>query len=74
MHSGRGGKLGTQARLDLANAYAEHVKQNADELADLIAAETGKLVWETKTEAAAVVGKVAASIDSLIHPTQQNFV
>ena len=57
--------LGTEGRLDLAKAYADHVKENTDELANLIAAETGKLVWETKTEAAAVVGKVAASIDSL---------
>ena len=57
--------LGTEKRLDFAKAYADHVKENADDLADLIAAETGKLVWETKTEAAAVVGKVAASIDSL---------
>ena len=57
--------LGAQARLDMAKAFAEHVQQNADELAELIASETGKLVWETKTEAAAVVGKVAVSIDSL---------
>ena len=57
--------LGTQARIDLANAFADRVKQNADELTELIAAETGKLLWETKTEVAAVVGKVAVSIDSL---------
>jgi len=57
--------LGAEKRLDLAKAFAEHVKENADELAELISAETGKLVWETKTEAAAVVGKVAVSIDSL---------
>ncbi len=57
--------LGLQARLDFANAFADQVKQNADELAELIAAETGKLLWETKTEAAAVVGKVAVSIDAL---------
>ena len=41
------------------------MKANADELADLIAKETGKPYWETKTEAAAVVGKVAVSIDSM---------
>ena len=41
--------LGTQARIDLANAFADQVKQNSDELAEIIAAETGKLLWETKT-------------------------
>jgi succinylglutamic semialdehyde dehydrogenase len=57
--------VGSDQRVDLVERYAALVRENADELADLIARETGKPFWETKTEAAAVVGKVAVSIDSM---------
>jgi len=43
-------------------AFAEEVKANREEIAQVIAKETGKPIWETRTEAAAVVGKVALSI------------
>ncbi len=57
--------LGTEARCELARKFASRVEQQAEELALLIARETGKAIWETRTEAAAVVGKVSVSIDSL---------
>ncbi|PWI33131.1 succinylglutamate-semialdehyde dehydrogenase [Vibrio albus] len=43
-------------------AFAEQVKENRAALAEVIAKETGKPLWETKTEAAAVAGKVEISI------------
>ncbi len=54
--------LGADARIKICEQYAEHVKQNGDELAHLISRETGKPIWESKTEAAAVAGKIALSI------------
>jgi succinylglutamic semialdehyde dehydrogenase len=57
--------LGSEQRVALVQKFADLVKANSDQLADLIARETGKAYWETKTEAAAVVGKVAVSIDSM---------
>lgn len=56
---------GEEKRIEIAKRYAQLVTDAKDELALLIAQETGKPVWETKTEAGAVVGKVAVSIDSL---------
>jgi succinylglutamic semialdehyde dehydrogenase len=43
-------------------AFAEQVHKHSDALAEVIAKETGKPLWETKTESAAVAGKVAISI------------
>jgi len=43
-------------------AFAEKVKQNSEEIAKIIAQETGKPIWETRTEAAAMAGKIAISI------------
>jgi len=54
-----------ESRIELAQNFAAHVKGKSDELANLISLETGKPLWECKTEAGAVVGKVDVSIDSL---------
>lgn len=43
-------------------AFAEQLKANSEQIATAIAQETGKPLWETRTEAAAMVGKVAISI------------
>ncbi|MDV7104248.1 succinylglutamate-semialdehyde dehydrogenase [Vibrio sp. TH_r3] len=43
-------------------AFAEEVKANSEGIARIIAEETGKPLWETRTEAAAVAGKIAISI------------
>ncbi|CAH0524560.1 succinylglutamate-semialdehyde dehydrogenase [Vibrio hippocampi] len=42
--------------------FAEKVKQHSEEIAIAIAKETGKPLWETRTEAAAMAGKIAISI------------
>ena len=52
-------------RIAIAKKYAELVRESADELAEIISAETGKILWEAKTEAGAVAGKVDVSIDAL---------
>ncbi|AKM10537.1 succinylglutamate-semialdehyde dehydrogenase [Croceicoccus naphthovorans] len=49
-------------RAALLERFAELVKEQGDNLATLIARETGKPLWEAKTEVAAVAGKVAISI------------
>ena len=56
--------LGADARIKICQTYAAKVKQDSDELAHLIAVETGKPVWESKTEVGAVVGKIAVSVDA----------
>lgn len=42
--------------------FAEKLKQNGEQIAEIIAKETGKPLWETRTEAAAMAGKIAISI------------
>jgi len=54
-----------EQRIAVVIKYQEIVKQTADELALLISRETGKPLWESKTEAAAVAGKVDLSISAL---------
>ncbi|WP_100658011.1 succinylglutamate-semialdehyde dehydrogenase [Alteromonas flava] len=49
-------------RLAIVEAFAEQLKANQSELAATIAKETGKPQWETATEVAAMVGKVAISV------------
>lgn len=54
-----------EARIEIARRFAAQVKEKSDELATLISLETGKPLWECKTEVGAVVGKVDVSIDAL---------
>ncbi|MEI5640394.1 MULTISPECIES: succinylglutamate-semialdehyde dehydrogenase [unclassified Pseudoalteromonas] len=53
--------LSFEARLDIVKRFAEVLKENSEELAVAIAQETGKPLWETRTEAGAMVGKIAIS-------------
>ena len=55
-------KLSFAEREKYVLAFAEEVRANSEALAEMIARETGKPIWETRTEAAAVAGKVAISI------------
>ncbi|MBI1393003.1 MAG: succinylglutamate-semialdehyde dehydrogenase [Alphaproteobacteria bacterium] len=52
----------TGERIAILKRYKEIVLRDAEALARLISQETGKPVWETRTEAAAVAGKVDISI------------
>lgn len=49
-------------RIEIINKYAECLKTRADEIALAIAKDTGKPMWECKTEAATMVGKIALSV------------
>ncbi len=56
--------LSADKRIQFAESYASAIEKDRDELAELISAETGKPLWESKTEAGAVIGKAAVSIDA----------
>ncbi len=49
-------------RIAIMERYRDLIKRDGDDLAKLISRETGKPYWETKTEAAAVAGKIDISI------------
>jgi len=49
-------------RVAIARAYAGVLDARREDLARLIARETGKLVWEARTEVTAMIGKVEISI------------
>jgi succinylglutamic semialdehyde dehydrogenase len=51
-------------RIALLRRFADIVRARAEPFADLIARETGKPLWEARTEVEAVIGKVAISIDA----------
>lgn len=55
-------KLSFEEREAIVLAFAEQVKEHSEQIAEVIAKETGKPIWETRTEAAAMAGKIAISI------------
>ena len=56
-------------RLEIIKAFAAQLKENSEELAITIAQETGKPLWETRTEAGAMVGKIAISEKAFLERT-----
>ena len=61
-------------RIELVRRFANIARDAEDELADLIARETGKPLWEARTEVAAIVGKVDISIKAYADRTSQRRV
>ncbi|MEZ8965715.1 succinylglutamate-semialdehyde dehydrogenase [Vibrio breoganii] len=57
-------KCSFEQREQIVLRFAELVKENAELIAETVAKETGKPLWETRTEAAAMAGKIALSIKS----------
>ena len=55
-------RLPVEHRIAMARAYAGVLEARREDLALLIARETGKLLWEARTEVAAMIGKVDISI------------
>ncbi|WKE65242.1 succinylglutamate-semialdehyde dehydrogenase [Gallaecimonas kandeliae] len=53
--------MSLEERLAIITAFGEQLKANQEALAHTIAEETGKPFWETKTEVAAMIGKIAIS-------------
>jgi succinylglutamic semialdehyde dehydrogenase len=58
-------------RIEAVRRFANVVRRKEAEFADLIARETGKPLWETKTEVAGVVNKVEISVDAYAERTPQ---
>ncbi|WP_010324598.1 succinylglutamate-semialdehyde dehydrogenase [Marinobacterium stanieri] len=53
---------GVEARVAIARRFAELLGENKEALAVAIATETGKPLWEARTEVGAMVGKVEISV------------
>ena len=49
-------------RLAIIEAFGAQLSDNSEAMARLIAEETGKALWESRTEVAAMTGKIAISI------------
>ncbi|GAB2190938.1 succinylglutamate-semialdehyde dehydrogenase [Sessilibacter sp. MAH1] len=56
--------LDVQERIQFCRLYAEKLKENSEYVAEVITLETGKPLWESKTEVATMIGKVDLSIKS----------
>jgi succinylglutamic semialdehyde dehydrogenase len=56
------GNLGFDQRVTIVKRFSELLEQNKEALATTIAQETGKPLWETRTEVGAMIGKSAISI------------
>ena len=54
--------LSLDERINIIRRFAELVGENADLITETIASETGKPLWEAKTEAGAMKGKIEISI------------
>ena len=50
-------------RAELLTKFAAAVEKNAERLAEMISREMGKVLWEARTEAKAVAGKVPITIE-----------
>lgn len=58
-------------RIELCRRFANEVRKEADNLAELIARETGKPLWEARTEVEAVINKVDISVTAYADRTGQ---
>ena len=58
-------------RMELVRRFANEVRKESDNLAELIARETGKPMWEARAEVESVIAKVEASIRSFAERTAQ---
>jgi succinylglutamic semialdehyde dehydrogenase len=58
-------------RIELTRRFANEVRKEAEAFATLISRETGKPLWEARTEVEAVVGKVEISITAYAERTGQ---
>src|SRR5258708_17191255 len=58
-------------RIEALRRFANVVRKKENEFAELISKETGKPLWEAKTEVGAVVNKVEISIEAYAERTSQ---
>jgi succinylglutamic semialdehyde dehydrogenase len=60
------------SRVDVLKRFSERLAADKEPLTDLIARETGKPLWESRTEVDSVVAKVAISIKAYAERTSQH--
>ena len=58
-------------RIELCRRFANEMRSASDKMAELIAKETGKPLWESRTEVEAVIGKVDISVAAYAERTGQ---
>ena len=58
-------------RIELVRRFANEVRKEADKLATLISRETGKPLWEARTEVESVINKVDISVRAYADRTSQ---
>lgn len=58
-------------RIELVRRFANEVRKQSDDLATMIARETGKPMWEARTEVESVINKVEISIRAYAERTAQ---
>ncbi|MFN5778691.1 MAG: aldehyde dehydrogenase family protein, partial [Novosphingobium sp.] len=58
-------------RMELVRRFANEVRKDSDKLATMIARETGKPLWEARTELESVINKVEISIRAYAERTSQ---
>lgn len=58
-------------RIELLRRFANEVRKESDKLADLIARETGKPLWEARGEVDSVIDKVEVSVRAYAERTAQ---
>ncbi|MGZ3265353.1 MAG: aldehyde dehydrogenase family protein, partial [Croceibacterium sp.] len=58
-------------RIELVRRFVNEVRKEHDKLAELIARETGKPMWEARSEVEAVIAKVEISIRAYAERTGQ---
>ncbi len=58
-------------RIEAVRRYANHIRGQAEELAELISRETGKPIWESRTEVESVVKKIDISLTAYAERTPQ---
>lgn len=56
--------LGAERRIEICKSFEKRVIEHGEQLAHLIASETGKPLWEARTEVATVAGKINLSIEA----------
>jgi succinylglutamate-semialdehyde dehydrogenase len=67
-------KLGEPARAALLRAYQERLRAHAEPIAETIAREVGKPLWEARTEVAAMITKVDVSIGEAARFTRDEVI
>jgi succinylglutamic semialdehyde dehydrogenase len=55
-------RVSLEERIQICRKFAELLKENQEKLATVIGSETGKPLWESRTEIGAMVGKIEISV------------